>query len=250
MSRPLAGGRTDGLACWSCPVGTPAPHRPFRRPVPVLLAILAVALRPAPAGADLAGTLHRFVERNGALVRNGVFDALSPVLERLAVRGTDLPPVATALGFVYHYDPDTGAMRREAGPLGAVFLDRPRTLGQHVLAIGALYEHADLTRYDGRELAPQVVLRSRVTFRDGSRLLRRLAFTDLDVTADVVNLSATWGVTDAWDVNLLLPVAATTLDAAAEERTVSGEPGQPPRRSLRVPSASTTTAGPEDLLLR
>jgi hypothetical protein len=78
-------------------------------------AALALGVAASEARADLAGTLHRFVETNGALVSNGVFDALPPILQRLAIQGTDLPPTATSLGFVYRFDYETGSQVREAG---------------------------------------------------------------------------------------------------------------------------------------
>jgi hypothetical protein len=211
---------------------------------------LALCGAVSDARADLAGTLHRFVENNGALVSNGVFDALTPILQRLAVQGTDLPPTATSLGFVYRFDFETGAQIREAGSLGSIFLDRPRTLGRGAFAVGFLYEHIELTEFDGDDLAGQIELASRINFSDGSSVHRRLQFTQLDVTSDVVNLLATYGVTDRLDLSLLLPIAATRLDVGADKLTVERNVGAPVVRHLLMPSVSDEAAGVGDALLR
>jgi hypothetical protein len=61
---------------------------------------------------------------------------------------------------VYRFHYETGAQMRAAGPLGAIFLDRPRTLGRGTLAVGVLYEHVELTRFDGDDLADQIAFSS------------------------------------------------------------------------------------------
>jgi hypothetical protein len=217
----------------------------------VLVALaFGLVLLAGSARADLRGTLHGFVERNGALVRNGVFDALTPVVERLALRGTDLPPAPTSLGFSYRFDLESGAMIRERGPLGSMFLERPRTLGRGVVAAGALYEHATLTDYDGSSLADEVRLESGIRFTDGSSVRHTLSFTELDVTLDLVDVYATYGVRDDLDVSLLLPIMVTGLDLRAVARTVERDGGEVTARSVRIPAARDTAAGVGDVRVR
>jgi hypothetical protein len=179
-----------------------------------------------------------------------VFDSLTPVLQRLAVQGTDLPPTATSLGFAYRYDEESGAMVRETKSLGSVLLDRPRTIGHRVLEVDRLYEHADLTAYNGRDLASQITLQSSITFADGSRVRRRLNFTELEVKTDLVNLLATYGVAERWDVSVLLPIASTALAVAADKLTITQDVGASRQSTLATPSTTDGAAGVGDVLLR
>src|SRR5262249_12622676 len=99
-------------------------------------------------------------------------------------------------------------------------------------------------------LASQIRLTDDKRFDDGSRLTRRLDFTDLTVTSDVVNLFATVGLTDRWDLSMLLPIATTTLDVAADKHTVTHNVGEPIDRDLAMPSVSDSAAGFGDILVR
>lgn len=202
------------------------------------------------AEASLSSTLHLFVEQHGAVVQQAVFDTLTPVIERLTVRGTDLPPTATSIGFSYRYDPESGAFVREVGPLDSIFVEPARTVGRGNWAVGASYQRAELTDFDGHDLAGQVALRQTVRFEEGGRIDAMLRFTELEVIADVVTAFVTYGLTEDWDVNVLLPVSHTRLSTRAQKVREVVEPGQPSVRSTTSVAASDDAVGFGDLLLR
>jgi hypothetical protein len=220
-----------------------------RRAIVAVVAVVSVT-KPCSALASLSGTLHRFVENHAALLRNSVFDTLTPVLERVAVRGADLPPTASSLGFSYRYDLETGAYVRDTGPLGSAYVERPRTVPAGSFVAGAFYQHADLTRFDGDDLAEQVTLRSRTEFGPGDETRRTLQFTDLDIKTDVLSLFATYGLRENWDVNLLVPLSFTSLTLSADQTTINRRPGEPAVSHPRTLHTADSSFGLGDILLR
>jgi hypothetical protein len=210
------------------------------------LVALVFALLPAPASAkSLAGSLHRFIENNASLFE-GVADTLTPMLQRIAIRGTALPAPSSVPGITYTFDYDAGIARREVGAFGSIFVETPETVGRHALSLGTTYIHADLTQFDGDELAEQIDFSSRVPFVDGSVARTRLAFDEFAIGTNTVSLFATYGLTADWDLNLLLPLVSTALDVRANRFAQIDE----------VPAIDDvvglheSTFGPGDLLVR
>ncbi len=188
-----------------------------------LLLLAAVAL-PSSTDASLADSLHRFITENSTVFVGQAPDILTPFIERLATRGTALPATSTFPGFAYRFNLELGTFEREPGSLGPVFLERGETLGHSRLALGMSYLDADLTEFDGRNLADQIDFSSDVTSLE-PRIRTSLAFQEFDIRAQIVSLSATYGITDRWDLNLLVPLVRTSLDLKARR---SGRIGDHP----------------------
>jgi hypothetical protein len=132
---------------------------------------------------------------------------------------------------------------REAGSLGPVFLDRGETLGKGRLSLGASYLFADLTDFDGDNLSEQVEVIS-VFPAAGTATVAQ--FRKLDVRTNIVTLFATYGLTDRWDVNALVPLVQTRLNARLV-KAGSGPSGQVVTGSA---SLSESAFGVGDILLR
>ena len=163
-------------------------------------------------------------------------------LQRALARATDFPATTTTPGIVYRFDPASGALERLSGPLGPAFLERAETVGEGRFDLGASYLHARFTRFGDESLSD--FLSNRFVAVAGSLVVpQRVETRDFSVTSNVIYLSATYGVTGDADVNLLLPIYATSMDG--ERRfTVVGQTG-------RVFSSLDDSAfGPGDLLLR
>ncbi len=239
--------------------GTMSVSHPTRRPALLFAAVALGCCTHAGSGnaATLADRLHLLISDNSYLFTGANFDSLTPAIERIAVRGTDLPAVSTAPGFTYVFDPELGTPVRSTGSLGPVFLERADTVGRHVLLLGASYEYANLDNLDGHDSASQLFfLNSAFGFENAAgqplRVDNRFTFDDFAVRANGGTVSATYGVTDALDVNVLLPLLQTALDveATTQNFTVnladhSVTPDQPRHVSLHADAF-----GVGDLLLR
>ena len=219
---------------------------PIRSFVPVLLGPLLLVSAPPARARSLADSLHVFIDENASIFVGGVADTLTPLLTRLAERGTSLPATSTLPGVSYRTIVELGTFEREAGPLGAVFLERAETLGRGRLALGFDYLFADLTDFDGRSLAKQLDYRSDLEFAGGTRVRTSLAFQTFSLESHQVALSSTYGLTERWDVNLLLPFVYTKLDVKAR-RTGRVDVEPPVRDTVEL---HADAAGIGDVLLR
>src|SRR5262245_11237241 len=186
-------------------------------------ALLVACLVARPSAADartLADQLSLLITDNSYLFQGANFDALTPGLERIAVQGTDLPATSTIPGVTYVFDPEIGAPVRSSGSLGPVFLEHAGTVGRGKLLAGASYQYAELDELDGERASSQLFFLNSALGVDTStghavRVENRFTFDDFAIRLNGVSVSATYGLTDAWDVNLLVPLLHTQLDVRA-----------------------------------
>ena len=170
---------------------------------------------------------------------------------------------STSGSYVYVFNPASDSFERLTVPLGPIFSERAQTLGAGKLDVGLNYLY---TRYDdinGQEL-------DHLVSQDPSNPGHIEICTDpvhhigcvptqglvrLDLEAQIVTLSATYGVLPDLDVNVLLPVVRTFLRSSA---TFMGPdpraPGNPSCPScpftITGQPASEASTGVGDLLLR
>lgn len=223
-------------------------RRPPATAALVVVLLLLVATAGSSRATSLVGEMERFFDRQVVPVRGNRFAQLvTPVVQRLALAGIDLPPVATSPSFYWTYDAD-GVPQRSRGALGSMFVERADTLGARRWDVGLAHRHAALERFDGEPLAKQLRVTSEID-DEGTRLRQRFVASDFRLTVDIVDVAATYGVTDRWDVNLLVPVVVTDLelDGSATAQLLSPVEG-PPRDEGAGFDASR--AGIGDLLLR
>jgi hypothetical protein len=162
---------------------------------------------------SLSRSLERYVNQNATIVQGqdvgGI--ALSTFIKRLAERGTALPATSTLPGFTYRYNVELGLFEREPGALGPSLLDRGDTLGKGKLAIGAAYLWANLKEFDGDNFAEQLDFGSVVPTAEFGDVATLLTFNEFQIFTNIITLFATYGITDRWDVNVLMPLIHTTL---------------------------------------
>jgi hypothetical protein len=181
-----------------------------------LMVLASVSAGGSPAaGASLATSLHQFIRDNSQIFNSDVAETLTPLLERIAARGTALPATSTAPGIFYVFDYETGVPRREVGSFGSIFIETPQTVGRHTLTLGLAYLHADLTQFDGDDLAGQLDFGSRTSLSNGSILRTSLPFDRFAIRTESLSVFGTYGLTDRWDVNVLTPLLYTRLDVSA-----------------------------------
>lgn len=163
-------------------------------------------------------------------------------LQRALARATDLPATTTTPGYTYRFDPESGAYVRVTGTLGPAFLERAETIGKGRLDLSASYLYAHFTESDGRSLDQELSSKFVTTF-DDLVVPQRIDTRNFSLTSHVTYFSATYGVDDRTDVNLLLPVYYTVM--RGERRfTFFGTTGE------GFSSLDDDSLGAGDLLLR
>ena len=149
---------------------------------------------------------------------------LGQLVQTLAPATADFPAISTVPGLTYSYNPDLQAFERSSGSLGPVYVERPQTLGRGKLDIGLAYLYINFDELDGNDLdglafrglehndCCNPVSPGAPSFEIDTA---DLFFDQFDVESHVVSLFATYGITDRWDVNVLLPIIHTSLEVDA-----------------------------------
>ncbi len=162
-------------------------------------------------------------------------------LQRELATATDFPATTTTPGFVFRYDPESGTYARVSGTLGPAFLERAETVGKGHFDLAVSYLYARFTQTGGESLSES--LSSRFVTKDGSLIIpQRVETRDFALTSHVTYFSATYGIDDQTDVNLLLPLYYTVMDGK-RRFSVLGQAGS-------FESLDDNAFGPGDLLLR
>jgi hypothetical protein len=150
---------------------------------------------------------------------------LGALSRTLAASSADFPVVSTVPGFMFRYNPDIQAFEPTTGNSGSVFVERGKTLGQGKFDFGLSYLFIDYRELNGQDL-------DKLTFRglthsdccppnspgdpEFENETADVAFNRFDLTSHVISLFGTYGITDNWDVNVLLPIVVTDLDIQAQ----------------------------------
>jgi hypothetical protein len=217
------------------------------------LALLVAASAPAESLKDTLGNASQTVGISGG----SAFDALAENIADTAARS--LPVVAASAGFTYRYNAELEVFERSTDTLGPLFLERPETLGRGKFNVNVSFQYVQFDDFDGDSLkslqnSDPIVLNvldagGNVIARRANRLVYSLGIQNY-VTA----FSFTYGILDDLDVNLLVPVIATTLKVGVQSQQVAradpGQPFTPETGPLRVGRTGESATGIGDLLLR
>jgi hypothetical protein len=157
--------------------------------------------------------------------------------QQLAANAADFPAIGTSPGFTYVYEPKLQVFTPSTQNLGSVFVERPRTIGRGKFQIGLSYLYVNFDELNGQDLntltfsglrhndccsptAPPPSPDNPLFEEDTADL----QFQKLTLRSHAFFLNGTYGVTDWWDVNVLLPIVYTTLDVRAQA-TLNDESG-------------------------
>lgn len=171
------------------------------------------------------GVAHRAHFTSASLATLGL------LVKQLAPSASDFPAISTVPGFTFRYNPQIQAFERSSTSLGPVFVERPQTLGRGKLDFGTSYLSVDFDELNGKNL-------NGLTFRGlqhndccnsaqpppspnvpaFERDTAELTFQRFELRSHVVSFFATYGITDRWDINFLLPVVFTSLHIKALAR--------------------------------
>ena len=253
----------------------------YRFAAAVLTALLACGTGPQVYAEGLAQQFNSLFGPRGIILETNAFhlahftsDSLSTLgllVQQLAPGAADFPAVSTVPGFTFRYNTELQAFERSSGSLGPVYVERPQTVGRGKLDIGFSYLFQDFDELDGASLDG---LSFRLDHADccdpigdpGDPLFETdtadLIFDQFDLESHVLSLYATYGITDRWDVNVLVPIMFTSLDvnarAVLNNRTLNDftpDPDDrvhefPGGRRVRTSTVDDDATGVGDLLLR
>lgn len=151
-------------------------------------------------------------------------ETLGLLAQQLAPSAADFPALSTTPGFTFRYNSQIQAFERSSGTLGPVYVERPQTLGRGKLDFGVSYLSVDFQEIEGKSLDKQRFTLQHGDccnnppspgnpFFEGDKI--ELAFQTFELRSHVVSFFTTYGLTDDWDVNVLLPVVVTAMKLKA-----------------------------------
>lgn len=219
----------------------------------VVLLLLAVSPAPARSLRERLGSASELVGISGG----AAFDSLADVIADTAAR--NLPVISASAGITYAFNPELEVFERTSQTLGPIFLERPDTLGRSKFNVNVSFQYVNYNAFDGASLdslhSPYPIV-TRVVDGSGNLLgytANRLVY-DMEITSYVTAISATYGILDSLDLNLLLPLIQTHLGVApSSQQEFIAEPTGPFLPSpgpLLTGDTSGGKFGVGDILLR
>ena len=213
----------------------------YRFATAVLTALLACGMGPRAYAQGLAQQFNSLFGPDGITVESVLHRAhftsasqlaLGQLVQQLAPAAADFPAVSTVPGMTYRYNTDLQTFERSSGSLGPVYVERPQTIGRGKLDVGFSYLFQDFDELSGDSLDG---LSFRLTHGDccggpgpgfgtpdgevGTPVFELdtgdIIFDEFDLESHVLSLYGTYGITDKWDVNVLVPIVFTSLDVSA-----------------------------------
>jgi hypothetical protein len=148
---------------------------------------------------------------------------LGTLVGTLAPSAADFPAVSTVPGFTFRYDPQLQVFERSSNSLGSVFVERPQTVGRGKFDFGASFLYVDFDELNGDSLDGYTLPLLRHDGFDPNHAEEeafredyvKLSFPKFTLRSYVASFSGTYGITDRWDVNLLVPVVFTRIKLRA-----------------------------------
>jgi hypothetical protein len=216
-----------------------------------LCAVLVGVLVAAPARARSLKDNLPAAARLVGIEGGSAFDALGDAIADTAAR--TLPVVAASAGFTYRYDAALEAFERTSDTLGPLFLERPDTIGRGKVNVNVSFQYVELDEMDGVATS-ELQASDPIVVRHPDRVTANHLRYSFQLLNYIVGLSATYGVLDNLDVNLLLPLINTNYDVAAysQRQFVAAADGtfQPDAGPLHRGQVTGNAFGVGDILLR
>ncbi|MBI2471861.1 MAG: hypothetical protein HYV59_11565 [Planctomycetes bacterium] len=126
------------------------------------------------------------------------------------------PVSSTGGGFTFQYDRELEVFTRTTDSLGPIFAERATTLGEKKFNFGFSYTYIDYSKLQGKDLhnLKSIVL---LDEKQKDKNLLQLDF-DVDVKSNLFSFYGTYGITDRWDVSILIPILQVQLDVDSTGR--------------------------------
>ena len=187
-----------------------------------------------------ASTPTRASDLRTTLARGGRLTALADTAAKFV--GRSLIVTAATSPVSYTFDVESGAFAREQTVAGELYLERPQPVGKGRWNLAAAYQYYSFDQFAGRDLHH---LSDVVPVVSDDRIpLFSIPDADIDLEAHQTTVSATYGLTDTIDLNLVLPILHTSLDRTDRVRLI----GSP--TTFREEGDSAASTGVGDIFLR
>jgi hypothetical protein len=147
--------------------------------------------------------------RSASPFSSSTLTTLGLLIQQFVPRAADFPAISTVPGLTFRYNAELELFERSSASLGPVFVEQAQTLGRGKLEGGFSYLFIDFDELNGSALDrigfaaqhhPDPIL--------GDNTIS-LQFDKFTLQSHVISLFSTYGVTDRWDINILLPVVYT-----------------------------------------
>ncbi|HSD11736.1 MAG TPA: hypothetical protein VLF14_12155 [Candidatus Binatia bacterium] len=158
---------------------------------------------------------------HAAHFRSASLQQLGVLTSTLAAEAADFPATSTVPGFTYRYDEKLQVFEPVTGSLGPIFVERPETLGKGKFEFGLSYAYVDFKQLNGTDLDKLSFTLSHNDCCGGPNTpdfpefegdTIDVNFDKFELTSNVITLTGTYGLTERFDVNLLLPIVYTDMD--------------------------------------
>ncbi|MBM4064996.1 MAG: hypothetical protein FJ266_05060 [Planctomycetes bacterium] len=129
------------------------------------------------------------------------------------------PVSSTGGGFTFQYDSELEVFTRTTDSLGPIFAERATTLGEKKINFGFSYTYIDYSKLQGKDLhsLKSIVLLDQ---KQKDKNLLQLDF-DVDVKSNLFSFYGTYGITDRWDISVLVPVLQVQFDVDSTARILN-----------------------------
>jgi len=114
-------------------------------------------------------------------------------------------------GFIFKLDPSTGLLARTTTTFGPSFTERALTSGDGQISVGATFSSTSFDKVSGFSLSSLPL----ATINSGNPLVARTATANLHLTARTVAISSTVGVTDNFDIGVVVPMMSVKIDGSS-----------------------------------
>lgn len=174
--------------------------------------------------------------------------AINQLNNNIAAQIAVFPFPSISSGLAFEFNPDLGTFLKTPESLGPIFAERPRTVGAGKFTANLSYTSFEYNKFEGNSLnnLDAVALHdANVLLPRGVRRSFELDTLDLRINlgikAKILALATTYGVTDRFDIGVLVPYVWVNMDVRSHAQLVVS-PANPFPRAHRFGSQSPDDA--------
>lgn len=141
--------------------------------------------------------------------------ALGTLSSSLASSSNNIPVISTApgIGFVYNSDLQSFEPTNNNN-VGSLYLEGGKTNGAGKFSVGVNYSYVDYLTLNGQNLAGYDVTLYHQQISPEHAMID-VNFNKFNISSSIISNYFTYGITDKWDVNLMIPVMVTDVNVQA-----------------------------------
>jgi hypothetical protein len=170
----------------------------------------------------------------------GANQELAPALfnQQLIAQIGTFPLGSPSGGFSYEFDSSTGTFRRATESFGPAFAERALTIGRNRFSVGVNFQYSKYNSFEGADLETGEIkfylthqpITTPPQFFEGDVIEAAL---NLDVSSTTTTLYANYGLTNAWDVAVAVPIQTVSMDASVDATVLRLATGTTPIHQFR-----------------